>query len=142
MDALADVNWTFALVNVRHGFHRKACRWLDSQEPGFRVGICRIVQMALIRLLSNAAAMDGDPLTLPAAWKVYADLIADPAFCFFPEPAGFQTEWILLCQPYGPAPKVVNDAYLAALSKTAEIPLLTFDKDFRQFPGLLSVLGG
>lgn len=134
MDAIADVNIVFALVNERHAFHKRACKWLDSQKAGFRIGICRLVQMALIRLLANKAAMDGDPLTLSQAWKVYADLIQDPAFGFFPEPTGFQAIWIQLCEPYGASPKVLSDAYLAALARTSDIPLVTLDSDFENFP--------
>jgi toxin-antitoxin system PIN domain toxin len=136
MDAVADVNVVFALVNERHGFHRRACSWLDRQDAGFRLGICRLVQMALIRLLCNEKAMDGDPLTLPQAWKLYADLIKDPAFGFLPEPKGFQAAWIDFCQPYGASPKVLSDAYLAAISTTTGLPLATFDRDFSNFPGL------
>ena len=136
MDALADVNVVFALVNERHSFHVRACRWLDAQPAGFRMGICRQVQMALIRLLCSTAAMAGDPLTLPEAWTVYAGLIRDPAMGFVPEPKGFQALWIGLCQPYGASPKVLSDAYLAGVAITSGLPLATFDKDFRNFPGV------
>jgi uncharacterized protein len=136
MEALVDVNVVFALVNERHAFHQRACAWLDAQEAGFRIGICRLAQMGLLRLLSNAAAMDGDPLTLPQAWKVYADLISDPGIRFIPEPDAFQREWISLCQPYGASPKVVSDAYLAAIAIRLKRPLATFDQDFRKFHGL------
>jgi predicted nucleic acid-binding protein len=80
--------------------------------------------------------MDGDPLTLPQAWKVYADLISDPAVGFVAEPDGFQADWIRLCQPYGASPKVVSDAYLAAIAIRLNIPLATFDQDFLNFHDL------
>jgi toxin-antitoxin system PIN domain toxin len=136
MEALVDVNVVFALVNERHAFHQRACGWLDAQEAGFRIGICRLAQMGLLRLLCNPAAMDGDPLTLPQAWKVYADLISDPGVVFVHEPEGFQADWIHLCQPYGASPKVVSDAYLAAIAIRLKRPLATFDQDFRNFQGL------
>ena len=136
MDALADINLIFALINERHAFHTRACKWLDARRAGYQLGICRQVQMALIRLLSNKAAMAGDPLTLPEAWKVYADLISDPSVGFIPEPQGFQEVWIKLCQPYGASPKVLSDAYLAAMAITSSLPMATFDRDFRNFPGL------
>ncbi len=136
MDAITDVNVVFALINERHIHHQRVFDWLDSQEPGFTIGICRLVQMAMIRLLSNASAMDGDPLSLSAGWRVYADLINDPSFKFVPEPRGFQSAWIELCQPFGASPKVLTDAYLAAIAKTMNIPLVTLDKDFRQFSGI------
>ena len=135
MDAIADVNVVFALVNERHIHHQRVFDWLDRQESGFTLGICRLVQMALIRLLSNSSAMDGDPLSLSAGWKVYADLINDDSFIFVPEPKGFQSAWINLCQPFGASPKVLNDAYLAAIAITMKIPLVTLDTDFRQFSG-------
>jgi toxin-antitoxin system PIN domain toxin len=136
MQAVADTNLVFALVNTRHSFHRRACAWLDSQPPGFRMGICRLVQMGLLRLLGNKYAMDGDPLTLAQSWQVYANLIGDPSVCFLPEPNGFQAKWIELCQPYGAAPKVVNDAYLAAVAIQLNLPVATFDQDFDNFPSV------
>jgi toxin-antitoxin system PIN domain toxin len=136
MDVLVDVNVVFALVNERHGFHARACSWLDGQEPGFRICVCRVVQMGLIRLLSNAAAMDKDPLTLPSAWKVYAELATDPAVAFLPEPKGLLPVWIRLCEPYGASPKVLTDAYLAAIALQAGLPLASFDEGFARFPGL------
>lgn len=136
MQVIADVNVVLALVNERHAFHQRACAWLDAQEVGFQIGICRLVQMGLLRLLCNKSAMDGDPLSLPQAWKVYADLISDPAACFVPEPDGFQAEWIAMCQPYGASPKVVEDAYLAAIANRLGRPVATFNQDFLKFPGL------
>jgi toxin-antitoxin system PIN domain toxin len=136
MDALVDVNVLFALVNERHAFHARACSWLDGQEPGFRMRVCRVVQMGLIRLLCNGAAMDNDPLTLPEAWKVYAGLATDPAVAFFPEPKGLLPVWIRLCEPHGAAPKVLTDAYLAAMAIQAGLPLASFDTGFARFPGL------
>jgi len=139
MEVIVDVNVVFALVNERHAFHPRACAWVDAQESGFRLGICRQVQVGLLRLLCNSAAMAGDPLSLPEAWQVYADLISDPAVGFVPEPGGFQADWIAFCQPYGASPKVVSDAYLAAIALRLGRPLATFDHDFRNFPGLVTI---
>ena len=55
---------------------------------------------------------------------------------FVPEPGGFQALWIELCQPNGTSPKVLSDAYLAAMAITLGLPMATFDKDFRNFPGV------
>ena len=136
MDAVADINVVFALLNERHAFHERACGWLDAREPGFRLRICRPVQMTLIRLLCNAAAMDGDPLTLPEAWKLYARLMGDPSVAFLSEPDALLPVWIHLCQPFGASPKVLTDAYLAAMAICTDLPLASFDSDFLQYPGL------
>ena len=136
MDVLADTGLVFALVNARHALHPRVCNWLNARPAGFRLLVCRQVQMALLRLLCDTAAMDGDPLTLPEAWKVYADLVRDPGMGFFAEPDGFQALWVRLCAPHGASPKVLSDAYLAALALTAGIPLATFDRDFGKFHGL------
>ena len=45
-------------------------------------------------------------------------------------------KWIDYCQPFGASPKVLSDAYLAAISTTVGVPLASFDKDFDRFPGL------
>lgn len=136
MDVLVDVNVVFALVIERHAFHKRVCTWLDGQEAGFRMRVCRVVQMGMIRLLCNGAAMDADPLTLPAAWKVYAELATDPSVAFLPEPKGVLPAWIRFCDPTGASPKVLTDAYLAAMALQAGLPLASFDAAFARFPGL------
>ena len=140
MEILTDVSYAFALLNERHDFHKAATRWMNSQPSDLSLNICRHAQMGLIRLLSNKTAMDGNPLSLPNAWKVYSDLIQHPSIAFFYEPQGFQPIWVSLCTPFGASPKVLADAYLAAMAIQAGIPLVTFDKDFKAFPGLEIIL--
>ena len=59
---------------------------------------------------------------------------------YFPEPMGFQSVWVDLCEPYGASPNILADAYLAAMAIQAGIPLVTLDKDFKAFPGLEVIL--
>jgi toxin-antitoxin system PIN domain toxin len=140
MDVLSDVNFIFSLVAGHHRFHTNSQEWLDAQGSDVRVAICRHTQMALIRLLSNPSAMNGEPLTLPKAWRLFANLMRDPSMTYFPEPMGFQSVWLDLCEPHGASPNVLADAYLAAMAIQAGIPLVTLDKNFKAFPGLEVIL--
>ncbi len=133
---LADVNVLFALVNQRHAFHLSATRWFDRQPPGFKLFVCRIVQMGLLRLLTNQAAMDGAPLTLPEAWKLYGQLMGTPSLSFIQETESFLGHWVHFCTPYGASPKILTDAYLAALAVSSGLTLVSFDRDFANFSRL------
>ena len=52
MISLPDVNVLLALVAAGHTHHASAHGWFETQEPD-SVGICRVTQMGLLRLLTN-----------------------------------------------------------------------------------------
>jgi predicted nucleic acid-binding protein len=92
--------------------------------------------MGLIRLLCNRRVMEADILSLSAAWAKYDWLYAN-AYCDFEEePMGFETAFRYYAQSNSPSIERFGDAYLAAFALTANLTLVTFDKDFRYFKGL------
>jgi predicted nucleic acid-binding protein len=56
---LTDVNVLLALLLRQHEYHRTALKWFDILAAG-EAGLCRIVQLALIRLLGHVPRTDVD----------------------------------------------------------------------------------
>ena len=72
---LADVNVWFALAVEEHRHHRQARAWWD-ETPGL-FGFVRTTQLGLLRLLTSAGPMGGQPLTNQQAWAVYDGFLSD-----------------------------------------------------------------
>ncbi|MBI4909922.1 MAG: VapC toxin family PIN domain ribonuclease [Acidobacteria bacterium] len=133
---LADVNVWLALLVASHDHHRLASSWYRNLQPA-QAGMPRMVQLGLVRLLSNRSVLAGSALTTPVAWNVVSELFEDERVEFLPEPDGIDR--ILRGFLHYPAatPKLLNDAYLASFAVTASRTLVTLDRGFAQFPGLV-----
>ena len=132
-DALADPSFLFALANERHTDHPHATAWFDRQPAGFRLRICRMVQIAFLRLLTHPDAMDGSPLSAPDAWTLYAGLLADPNIGFHHEPAHLAPTWLHLARDTSAPPSVL---YLAAFAIESDLSIVTLDPAYTTIPGL------
>lgn len=126
-DALADPGYLFALANERHADHALAADWFGRQAAGFRLRICRMVQLAFLRLLTHPVAMDGHALSPAAAWTLYAGLLADPNIGFHHEPPDFPRFWLALATETEAPPPAT---YLAAFALRSELTLVTLDPVF------------
>lgn len=142
MGLICDVNVLLALVAERHADHQTCVAWWKGRSDCEPVLICREVQAALLRLLSNSAVMGQEALTLSQAWSVYAHLLRNGGFKRVLEPCGLDVEWERLCRPFGRSPKVVMDAYLAAFAMAGGYTLVTLDRAFEQFGGLSLTIPG
>jgi|SRR5579883_11748 toxin-antitoxin system PIN domain toxin len=129
---LVDVNVWLALLVPRHVHHEAADRWFASLAPA-EGGICRIVQLALIRLLGNPAVMGGDAVSAAHAWRIAGELMEDERVAFLHEPSELEAILPGLFQYPGPTAKLVGDAYLAAFAIAAGRKMVTSDRGFRQF---------
>lgn len=132
---LVDVNVWMALLAPRHVHHEAAYRWFASLAPSAG-GMCRIVQLAVIRLLGNSSVMGADAISAAQAWKILAQLIEDERVDFLQEPRGVDA---VLPDLFGypvPTGKLVGDAYLAAFAMASRRTMVTTDRGFQQFRGL------
>jgi len=136
MRQLCDINVLLALIAERHLHHTRCCAWWQTRDPTSPLLICREVQSALLRLLCTPAVMGPEVRSLPQAWAVYGALLQCGGFARVLEPRGVDVVWERLCRPFGHAPKVVSDAYLAAFAITGPFTLVTLDKAFAKFEGL------
>jgi len=132
---LADLNFLLPVVVRTHPHHDAAFAWYRKQAAA-RIGVCRVVQLGLIRLLGNSHIMRDQALSARAAWDLTAELLTDERVEFWHEPLGLD-DWLprLLRYP-GPTPSLVADAYLAAFALGRRVAVVTFDAGFRQFEGL------
>ena len=132
---LADLNFLLPVVVRTHPHHDVALAWYRKRAAG-GIGVCRVVQLGLIRLLGNSHIMRDQALSARAAWDLATELLADERMEFWPEPRGLD-DWLprLLRYP-GPTPSLVADAYLAAFAMGRGVAAVTFDAGFRQFEGL------
>lgn len=139
MPALCDTNLLLALCYDRHVHHGAALRWLDAQGQRSAV-LCRTTQLSLLRLLCHATVMANNVHTMPQAWAVYDQILADERFVFHAEPANLEPTLRRLTQADRSSPKLWQDAYLASFALASGLYLATFDRGFQQYPGLRVVL--
>jgi uncharacterized protein len=132
---LADVNVLLALLFSRHEHHRAALRWFDHLATN-EAGLCRFVQISLIRLLGNRHIMGDDAMPASTAWGLVRQLAQDERVAFIQEPALLDSVFPTLLNSPVPTVKLVADAYLAAFAITGSLKMVTFDRGFRQFKGL------
>jgi predicted nucleic acid-binding protein len=107
----------------------------DGLEVG-EAGLCRIVQLALVRLLGNPSIMGVHAVSASAAWNLIESLVEDERVDFIPELLRVDSVLPNLLNYEIPTGKLVTDAYLAAFAITASRRLVTLDRGFRQFRGL------
>jgi uncharacterized protein len=126
-----DINVWFALAVGDHTHHRAAVAWWEGNSA--LAGFCRITQLGLMRLLTTASAMGGQPLTNAEAWAVYDAFLTDSRVRVFPElPALDGLFHAFSALPHA-SPKVWADAYLAAHAAANEATLVTFDQAFTTY---------
>ncbi len=78
------MNVWMALVLEHHVHRQVANAWWEAC-PG-PIAFTRFTQISLLRLLTTAAAMDGQPLGMDEAWHVHDRLFSDDRVVLLPEP--------------------------------------------------------
>ena len=133
MTRLADVNVVFAILVENHVHHDAAWKWWMTREDA-SVGFCLPVRLGILRLLTNATAMDGgaiSPSDALAAWDAFSD---DPRTVGLEIPAqSHELHFRRLVKGRRASPNLWTDAWLAALAEALAIGLTSFDAGFRSF---------
>lgn len=132
---LVDVNVWLAMLVKEHAHHRLARSWFEALAAG-EAGLCRLVQLALIRLLGNPTIMGPGALSAAEAWNLIAELLRDERVEFLTEPADLDSIFPNLLRYPVPTPNLIADAYLAAFAMSSSLPVATLDRGFQQFRGL------
>jgi toxin-antitoxin system PIN domain toxin len=133
---LVDVNVWLALLASNHSHHAAALAWYDVLEAN-EAGLCRVVQLSLVRLFSNASVMGPNTISTLQAWDVTQNLLDDERVVFWPEPSSVSAILPKLLRHPFPTPNLLTDAYLAAFAMAKECRMTTLDRGFRQFAGLI-----
>lgn len=121
-----DVNVWLAIILEHHEHHAQALAWW-VQLDDVTLGLTRVTQLSVLRLLTTSAVMRDRPLTMAEAWQAYDRLFEDDRVAFYPEPAGFEAGFRQLTQTRIASPKVWADAYLVAFASGHRGRLVTFD---------------
>jgi toxin-antitoxin system PIN domain toxin len=121
-----DINVWLALAAPEHVHAALARRWWE-QETGM-IAFSRLTQLGFLRLMTTAAVMDGKPLTIAAAWRVYDRLYEDDRVTFVSEPPEVEKRFREKASGRTASPKLWADAWLLALAQQAEGVLVTFDQ--------------
>ncbi|MFZ0392498.1 MAG: TA system VapC family ribonuclease toxin [Terracidiphilus sp.] len=130
-----DLNVWLALSDAGNSHHATAWAWLSRQPDDVRLILSRYTQLGILRLLTNAAVMGDQTLSLRQAWSVYDRWLEDPRVEFYPEPRSLETEFRQATQPFGAekASKWVGDCWLLAFAQAAGAQLVTFDRALYEF---------
>lgn len=120
-----DIDLWLAIATPEHDHARIARGWW-AQETG-AIAFCRLTQLGFLRLMTTAAVMDGKPLTMTEAWRVYDRLYDDDRVTFVAEPPEVDKRFRERATGRTASPKVWADAWLLAVAHAAEGVLVTFD---------------
>lgn len=136
MTCIADANVLFPLLVQGHVANETAKRWWDEQPDG-TVGTCLLTRLAVLRLLTNRVAMNGNPVGPAEALAAWRRLINDPrSFHIDAAPAEHESRFVSLVSSREPTPNLWTDAWLAALAMSLDYEIATFDRGFRSVRGL------
>jgi len=120
------MNVWLALAAAEHVHWPLARRWWREEEGV--IAFCRLTQLGFLRLMTTGAAMDGKPLTIAQAWRVYDRLYDDDRVTFVSEPPEVEKRFREKAVGRDASPKVWADAWLLALAQEADGVLVTFDR--------------
>ena len=130
-----DINVWLGLFVSRHPHNAAAWKWLNGLAPDDFLVLSRFTQMGILRLLTNAAVMGDQTLTLGEAWAVYDQWLDDRRVDFHPEPRNMDTEFRQTTEPFTAmrATKWVPDCWLLAFAEASGARLVTFDRALAEF---------
>jgi len=132
---LVDVNVILALLVRQHIHHAQARGWFEELGAA-QAGICRFVQLSIVRLLGNRSLMADDAVPAFEGWRLTTELLQDERLELLPEPPTIDPLLPKLIHYPSSAGKLVGDAYLAAFAMAASRQMITLDRDFLRFRGL------
>ena len=135
MGELPDANFWLALAWQGHAAHAVAKAWWESAAAQ-KIFFCRVTEMALLRLLTNRAILGDDAKTQAEAWRVYEALRGSPRVEFLAETPDFNARWRAVSARDSQSTSRWSDDYLAAFAETQAVNVVTFDNDFRSYPGV------
>ena len=136
MTCIADANVLFPLLVDGHVAHEVVRRWWEKM-PDDSVGLCLLTRLAVLRLLTNRVAMNGAPITPEVALNAWDALAADPRSVFLDAaPSTHESFFVSMVAGREPTPNLWTDAWLAALARSLDHDVVTFDRGFKSFEGI------
>ena len=132
---LPDLNVWLALASPTHQHHPSAVRYWEEQASQ-QVLFCTVTALGLVRLVMQPKVM-GDAVLTAAEASALLDGFQQQSGVSYAQPSsdGWEVFHGLMRQQ-DLSPRLCTDAHLAALAITNQWRLVSFDRDFRSFPGL------
>jgi hypothetical protein len=121
-----DINVWLAIAAPEHVHAFIARRWWE-QESG-NIAFSRFTQLGFLRLVTTAEVMDGKPLSMAEAWRVYDHFYDDERVMFLSEPPEVEKQFRDRTAARSASPKMWADAWLLAVAQAAEGILVTLDQ--------------
>jgi predicted nucleic acid-binding protein len=124
--SIPDINVWLALAAPEHPHNPLAGRRWKQHEG--QIAFVRPSQLGFLRLTTTAAAMDGKPLTIDEAWRLYDRFYDDDRVTFIPEPSDAEKRFREKAVGRSASPKIWGDAWMLAIASAADGVLVTLDK--------------
>lgn len=122
-----DVNVWLALLRADHVHRAAALAWWNEDDTD-EIAFIRLTQMAVLRLLTTPAAMNGRALTMAEAWSAYDRLFLDDRVTFVDEPPGVERRFRRVTDLAQPSSKLWADAWLLSVAQVLDGAVVTLDK--------------
>lgn len=133
--SLLDVNVWLASSWRNHESHERVSAWIQRQSGG--LGLCRVTQMGLLRLITVPAIAGADALTRRQAWQALDDLRRQPNVRWLDEPDDLDRVWRAISARDDHSHKLWTDDYLAAFAQVADLRLVTLERSFvKRYPSV------
>lgn len=136
---IVDANVLLYAINEDSEHHRAAREWLDhALSGGERVAFTWVALLALVRVATHPRIFPRPLTPKEAMARVTAWLASPHAVVVAPAPDHDRVLTTLLGST-GVGGNVVNDAHLAAMALEQRCEIVTYDRDFQRFDGVVSV---
>jgi toxin-antitoxin system PIN domain toxin len=133
---VVDANILLYAVDRASGHHERSLAWLDAALSGTEaVAFAWVVLLAFVRVATSAVVFPTPMSAEQALDQVEVWLSAPAAVVVQPTPRHVSLLRGLL-RDTGTAGNLTTDAHLAALALEHGADVVSFDRDFRRFPGI------
>ena len=131
MPLFLDANVWLPLVWEGHAASETVHRWAAGRSDDFV--LCRVMQMALLRHLTNPVIMGDDVCSNEEAAGILTALRSQNEILFHGDPSGTDTLFPSLGESQAPRRHRWTDAYLAAFAIAGNYDLVSFDRGFARY---------
>lgn len=136
---IVDANVLLYAINEDSEHHRASQEWLDhALSGGERVGFAWVALLAFVRVATHPRVFPRPLTPKEAMARVTAWLTSAYAVVVAPAPGHDRVLTALLAST-GMGGNIVNDAHLAAMALEQRCEIVTYDRDFQRFDGVVSV---
>jgi toxin-antitoxin system PIN domain toxin len=139
---IVDANVLLYAVNKDSEHHEDSRAWLDSALSGAeRVGFTWVALLALVRIATHPRIFPR-PLTPAEAMARVTAWLASPHAVVVAPASGHDRALATLLENVGVGGNMVNDAHLAVVALEQRCAIVTYDRDFQRFDGVLALTTG